>query len=55
MLSDSALLHELKAASVNHCLSFEQVCDEWIEKYNIKNGNFDNISTCKYNVPFLII
>lgn len=51
MLSDSALLHELKAASVNHCLSFEQVCDEWIEKYNIKNGNFDNISTCKYNVP----
>ena len=36
MLSDSALLHELKAASVNHCLSFEQVCDEWIEKYNIK-------------------
>lgn len=50
-LSDQALKHELKAASVNHCLSFEQVCDEWIEKYNIQNGNFDNITVCKYEVP----
>ena len=30
-LSDKALKHQLKAAGVNHCLSFEQVCDEWIE------------------------
>ena len=50
-LSDKALKHELKAASVNHCLSFEQVCDEWIEKYNIQNGSFDNITVCKYEVP----
>ena len=50
-LSDKALAHQLKAASVNHCLSFEQVCDEWIEEYEIPEGSFDNITTCKYEVP----
>ena len=50
-LSDKALLHQLKAASVNHCLSFEQVCDEWIEDYAISEGTFDNIATCRYTVP----
>lgn len=50
-LSDKALLHQLKAANVNHCLSFEQVCDEWIEEYGISEGSFDNITACRYNVP----
>lgn len=50
-LSDKALAHQLRVAGVNHCLSFEQVCDEWIEEYKITEGMFDNISTCKYEVP----
>lgn len=50
-MADEDLLHQLKAASVNHCLSYEQVCDEWIEEYQIAEGNFDNITTCKYSVP----
>lgn len=50
-LSAEDIEHELKAASVNHCLSFEQVCDEWIEEYDIKDGNFDNILSCRYAVP----
>ena len=37
--------------SDNHCLSFEQVADEWIEDYGIPNGNYDNISKCRYEVP----
>ena len=49
-LSDKALLYQFKAASVNHCLSFEQVCDEWIEDYDILEGKFDNITTCGYTV-----
>ena len=44
-LSDKELAHQLKAAGVNHCLSFEQICDEWIEEYGIEEGTFDNIST----------
>ena len=31
-------------AEVNHCLSFEQVCDEVVEEYKIKEGKFDTIS-----------
>ena len=50
-LTDKDLLHQLKAASVNHCLSYEQVCDEWIEEYQIVDGIFDNVSACKYTVP----
>jgi hypothetical protein len=50
-LSDKALEHQLKAASVNHCLSFEQVCDEWIEEYKISEGTFDNITVCRYEIP----
>ena len=50
-MSEKELEHQMKAAGVNHCLSFEQVCDEWIEEYGIQNGNFDNITTCRYTVP----
>ncbi|RHF91494.1 hypothetical protein DW650_17140 [Roseburia sp. AM23-20] len=32
-LSDDDVAHQIKAAPVNHCLSMEQVCDEWIEDY----------------------
>ena len=38
-------------AEVNHCLSFEQVCDEVVEVYKIKEGKFDTISECQYDVP----
>ena len=50
-LSDKVLLHQIKAAIINHCLSFEQVCDEWVEDYEILEGTFDNITTCRYTVP----
>ena len=53
-LSDKELAHQLKAAGVNHCLSFEQICDEWIEEYGIEEGTFDNISTCRYTVPTVL-
>lgn len=50
-LSKKNIEHQLKVAEVNHCLSFEQVCDEWIEQYNIPTGNFDTVNNCKYTVP----
>lgn len=50
-MSDKALVHQLKVACVNHCLSFEQVSDEWIEEFRISEGTFDNITTCRYEVP----
>ena len=41
-------------AEVNHCLSFEQVCDEVVEEYKIKEGKFDTISECQYDVPIFV-
>ncbi len=42
---------QLKDAGVNHCLSFEQVCDEITEKYDLEDGDFDTVSNCRYSVP----
>ncbi len=50
-LSRKNIEHQLKVAEVNHCLSFEQVSDEWIEQYGISIGTFNTISNCKYTVP----
>lgn len=50
-LSDKALQHQLRVASVNHCLSFEQVCDEWIEEYAIPEGDYDNIASHGNDIP----
>lgn len=38
-------------AEVNHCLTFEEVCYEITEKYEIKEGTFDSVKNCKYEVP----
>ena len=38
-------------ADVYHSESLENVCSELIEIFNIKNGSFDNISTCRYSIP----
>ena len=47
-MTDEDLVHQLRTAGVNHCLSFEQVCDEWIEEYRITKGIADNSSRNKY-------
>ncbi|MCC8150961.1 MAG: hypothetical protein LIO96_05785 [Lachnospiraceae bacterium] len=50
-LGKEGVLKQLKDASVNHCLTFEQVGDEVIERYGIHQGDFDTITNCKYSVP----
>lgn len=50
-LQKDGVLKQLKDAEVNHCLSFEQVSDEIIEIYDIKPGDFDTITNCKYTIP----
>ncbi len=40
-----------KYADVFHCETIEKVADDFIQRNNIKNGTYDNISTCKYLVP----
>lgn len=50
-LGYEGIAKQLHDAGVNHCLSFEQVSDEMIEKYGIVEGSFDTITGCEYTVP----
>lgn len=50
-LGKSGVDKQLYDASVNHCLSFEQVGEEMIEQYHIPIGDFDTITECKYEIP----
>ena len=36
---------------VFHCEPIEKVADDFITRNNIHDGEYDNISSCKYNVP----
>ena len=38
-------------ADVFHCETIEKVSYDFIKRNNITNGNYDNISKCKYEVP----
>ena len=38
-------------ADVFHCEPIEKVADDFIVRNNITNGEYDNISKCKYAVP----
>jgi len=50
-IGKKGLLWQLKNANTSHCLSFEQMSDELIEKHNIFEGEFDSVGRCKYDVP----
>ena len=50
-LGKEGIEKQLYDAEVNHCLSFEQVSDEVIERYKIPEGDFDTITECRYEVP----
>lgn len=51
ILGEKELARQLDLAEVNHCLSFEQISDEIIDYFNIKEGDFDSVGLCKYNIP----
>ena len=51
ILGEAEIERQLELAEVNHCLSFEEVSDEIIEHFNIKDGDFDSVGVCKYTVP----
>jgi len=50
----NGIRRQLLYADINHSLSFEQVSDEWIEDYEILDGNFDSIGECKYELPSVL-
>ncbi len=50
-LGENLIKKIYKLAEVYHCENIEKVSDELIEVANIDIDNYDNISSCKYQVP----
>jgi hypothetical protein len=48
---DKEIARTLELADVLHCEPIESIGNKLIEKYNITDGDFDNVAKCKYNVP----
>lgn len=40
-----------KDAEVLHCEPIEKIADEVISIYGIENSDFDNVASCRYEVP----
>ena len=38
-------------AEILHCEPIEKIADEYIDYINIPEGDFDNVSKCRYTVP----
>lgn len=41
----------MRDASVNHCLSFDEVSAPLINELDLSTGTYDPISTCRFKVP----
>ncbi|MGY0372866.1 hypothetical protein [Clostridium sp. JNZ J1-5] len=50
-LGKEVISHILEYADVFHSEQIEAVADSFIEDYKIEEGSFDNVSSCRYNVP----
>ena len=51
LLGEEAIRHIFEYADVFHSEQIAAVADRFIEEYKIKEGSFDNVSNCKYNIP----
>lgn len=50
-LGRDILIRTINHADVFHCEPLEKTAFDYEEHYNIAEGIFDNITTCKYQVP----
>lgn len=50
-LGEETISRIYKNADILHCEPIAKTADVYINMFNIKNGNFDNVKICKYEVP----
>ncbi|MBR3317463.1 MAG: hypothetical protein IKG21_06580 [Atopobiaceae bacterium] len=51
LLGDDTVARIYRHADVLHSESIERVADEYMSMSGIKKGNFNNVATCRYEVP----
>jgi hypothetical protein len=50
-LGKAEITRLFELADIFHCEPIEHTAQDLIEKCSITDGNFDNLASCKYNVP----
>ena len=50
-LGESAIRRIYRYADVFHCEPIEKTADDFITHLNIPEGDFDNVTSCRYTVP----
>lgn len=50
-LGDKVIRRIYRYADVFHCEPIEKTADDFITNLNIPEGSFDNVTSCRYNVP----
>ncbi|MDR2346529.1 MAG: hypothetical protein LBE18_10715 [Planctomycetaceae bacterium] len=47
----AAIEHLLELADIYHCEDMDKLVSDFVEKYSIPTGIFDNVADCRYHVP----
>jgi len=50
-LGETELLRLLELADVLHCEPIEATSDRLIKSYGLSEGDYDNVTLCKYSIP----
>jgi len=50
-LGKEAITRIYEYSDVFHCEPIEKVADDFITQYQLEIGSFDNVASCKYEVP----
>ena len=50
-LGEAGIQTLYRNADILHCEPIEKTADDFITNLNIPTGSFDNVSSCRYNVP----
>ncbi|MDR3237990.1 MAG: hypothetical protein LBT84_05765 [Spirochaetia bacterium] len=53
-IGEKKLSHLFELADVYHCEPVENTANDLIENHNITKSDFDNVSNCKYKVPYFM-
>ena len=51
IMGESTIGRIYRNADVLHCEVIDSVADKFIELLSVPDGDFDNVASCKYNVP----
>lgn len=51
IMGDKVIRRIYRYADVFHCEPIEKTADDFISDLNIMEGDFDNVASCRYNVP----